>query len=151
MRTLGNIIWHFPFLGFLNALSNFIIGLLFTISLIGAPIGLGMMQYSKFLMAPFTRAMVSKSDLNMEQNKAWQAFSFVIWILYLPFGLALCFVTIFQIVGLFVSVVGIPVAIVLAKSLGTYFNPVNKICVAVEVRDDIYIRNAQQRFDEAAG
>ncbi len=32
MRTLGNILWHIPFLGFIVALENFIIGGLFTIT-----------------------------------------------------------------------------------------------------------------------
>jgi uncharacterized membrane protein YccF (DUF307 family) len=35
------------------------------------------------------------------------------------------------------SIVGIPVALVLAKSVGTYFNPVNKKCVPQEVADEI--------------
>ena len=30
MKTLGNILWHFPFLGFLSALYTFILGLIFT-------------------------------------------------------------------------------------------------------------------------
>ncbi len=47
----------------------------------------------------------------------------------LPLGLLLAIATIFQIAGLFISIVGIPVALVLAKTVGTYFNPINKICV----------------------
>jgi len=43
MRTLGNILWHVPFLGFLSALGTFIIGGLLTITVVGAPIGLGLL------------------------------------------------------------------------------------------------------------
>jgi len=60
MRTLGNILWHVPFLGFLTALVTFLFGGLLVIPVIGAPIGLGLIQFSKFLLAPFSFAMISK-------------------------------------------------------------------------------------------
>lgn len=63
MRTLANILWHVPFMGFLNALGTFLIGGLFVITLVGAPIGLGLIQLSRFLLTPFSSAMVSKRDL----------------------------------------------------------------------------------------
>ena len=121
MRTLGNILWHIPFLGFLTALGTFLIGGLFVITVIGAPIGLGLIQLSKFLLTPFSSAMISKKDLNVDQNKLWQSFSFIVRILYFPFGLFLAIATIFQIAALFITIIGIPVALVLAKSLGKYF------------------------------
>ncbi len=58
MKTLGNILWHFPFLGFLSALYTLILGLIFTITVVGAPIGLGMIQHSKFLLTPFSKDRV---------------------------------------------------------------------------------------------
>jgi uncharacterized membrane protein YccF (DUF307 family) len=145
MRTLANILWHFPFLGFLSALTTFLIGGLFVITVVGAPIGLGLIQLSKFLLTPFSSAMVSKKDLEVNQNEVWVAYSLLIRIIYFPFGLILTLVTVFQIVGLFVSIIGIPVAIVLAKSLGTYFNPVHKICVHRSVEAEIFQKKAKQR------
>lgn len=147
MRTLGNILWHVPFLGFLTALGTFLIGGLLTITVIGAPIGLGLLQLAKFLLAPFTHAMISKKDLNAQQNKLWQSFGIIIRILYFPIGLFLSVVTIFQIAGLFISIVGIPVALVLAKSLSTYFNPVNKVCVPKAVADEVSTRKAKEQVD----
>lgn len=131
MRLLGNILWHFPFLGFINAFFTFLTGLLLTVLVIPSPIGLGLIQYSKFLLAPFSYRMVAKSDLNIKQHPLWQAFSFVIMLLYLPIGLILAIVTIVQICGLFVSIVGIPAALALLGGLGTILNPVNKVCVPV--------------------
>lgn len=148
MRTLGNILWHFPFLGFLSALGTFLIGGLFVITVIGAPIGLGLIQLSKFLLTPFSSAMVDKKDLKADQNKLWQSFSLIVRIFYFPFGLILAVVTIFQIAGLFITIIGIPVAIVLAKSLGTYFNPVNKTCVAKAVKDELEQRKAKEQVAE---
>mgnify|MGYP000920523200 CR=1 FL=1 len=148
MRTLANIIWHFPFFGFLSALGVFLVGGLFVITVIGAPIGLGLIQLSKFLLSPFSSSMVSKSDLSIEQNKAWKTFGIIATILYIPFGLMLCVVTICQIAGLFISLIGIPIALVLAKSLGTYFNPVNKVCVPVSVAQELENRKANADVDK---
>ncbi|WP_456407706.1 YccF domain-containing protein [Caldithrix abyssi] len=148
MRILGNILWHFPFFGFLTAFGTFLMGGILFISVIGAPIGLGLIELSKFLLAPFSKAMIDKKDLNMEQNKYWQAFGLVIRILYFPFGLLLAIVTIFQIAGLFITLVGIPLAIVLAKSLGTFFNPVNKKCVPRAVQDELESRAARAEVEK---
>jgi uncharacterized membrane protein YccF (DUF307 family) len=151
MRTLANILWHVPFLGFLSALGTFIIGGLFVITVIGAPIGLGLIQLSKFLLTPFSSAMVSKKELKNEQNKLWQSFSLIVRIIYFPFGLFLAVVTIFQIAGLFVTIIGIPVALVLAKSLGTYFNPVNKTCVPKAVQTELEQRKAKIQVEKHLG
>ena len=82
MRTLGNILWHVPFLGFLSALGTFLIGGLLVITVIGAPLGLGLIQLSKFLLNPFSSAMISKRDLKADQNKLWQTFGTIVRILY---------------------------------------------------------------------
>ena len=151
MRTLGNILWHVPFLGFLSALGTFLIGGLLVITVIGAPIGLGLIQLSKFLLTPFSSAMISKKDLKADQNKLWQTFGIIVRILYFPFGLFLAVVTVFQIAGLFITIIGIPVALVLAKSLGTYFNPVNKTCVPKAVADEVASRKAKEHVDKHLG
>ena len=151
MRTLGNILWHFPFLGFLSALFTFLVGGLFVITVIGAPIGLGLIQLSKFLLAPFSSAMVSKKDLNLERNKLWKSFSLIVRIFYFPFGLFLAVATILQIACLFITIIGIPVALVLAKSLGTYFNPVNKKCVPKGVKDELESRKAKEQVRAYVG
>jgi len=142
MRTLGNILWHIPFLGFVSAITVWLLGLLLTITVIAAPIGLGLMELGKFLFWPFGQTMVSKADMNVEQNAVWKAYSTIVMVLYFPLGLILAVVAIFQIVGLFISILGIPVALVVAKSLGTYLNPVNKICVHSAVAEEVERRKA---------
>lgn len=129
MRTLGNILWHFPFLGFMSALFTFIFGSLLTVLVIPAPIGLGLIQLSKFMLAPFSYSMVSKGDLQVAQNKYWKLYSTIIMILYLPFGCILAILTAIQVGFLFLTIVGIPVALAMSKALGTYCNPVGKVCV----------------------
>ena len=95
--------------------------------------------------------MISKEDLKADQNKLWQSFGIIVRILYFPFGLILAVITIFQIAALFITIIGIPVALILAKSLGTYFNPVNKICVVKAVADEIASRKAKAQVDEVLG
>lgn len=148
MRLLGNILWHIPFLGFVDAIIVYLLGLLLTITVVAAPLGLGLMEYGKFLFAPFSYAMISKSDLNIEQNALWQGYSFIIMLIYLPVGLILAIVGIFQAIGLALTIVGIPVALVVVKSLGTYLNPVNKKCVDVAVVQEIDRQRAQSQINK---
>lgn len=148
MRTLGNILWHIPFLGFIVALENFIIGGLFTITVIGSPVGIGLIELSKFYLAPFSRSMINKKMLNKKQNRLWQTYGIIIRIIWFPFGLILAVQTILLIAGLFVSIIGIPVALVLAKALSTYFNPVNKKCVPRAVAEELHNRKAKEQIDK---
>lgn len=143
MKTLGNILWHFPFFGFVDAIVVYLLGLVLTATVIAAPIGLGLMEYGKFLFAPFGHAMISKADLNVEQNPAWKAYSTIVMIIYLPFGAVLALLAVFQVAALFITIVGIPVALVIAKSLGTYLNPVNKKCVSGALVNELESRIAK--------
>ena len=144
MATLGNVLWHVPFLGFLNAIIVYALGLLLTLTLVAAPLGRGLMEYGKFLLAPYSRTMISTKDLGIKHSLVWKVLSVLVMIVYLPFGAVLWLATIVQIVLLFMTVVGIPVAGVLARSLGTYFNPVNKKCVPRAVAEELERRSAQE-------
>lgn len=144
MRTLGNIIWHFPFLGFVNAFATAVCAILFIATGVGAPIGVGLLEFSKFLMAPFGHAMVSKHDLGIDESPSWSVLSKIATILWVPAGLIMCAMAVVQIAGLFVSVIGIPVALVVAKSLGTYLNPVGKKCVPIAVWEELQSRKNEE-------
>ena len=147
MRALGNVLWHFPFFGFVSATVTFLLGLLLTATVIAAPIGLGVMELGKFMFLPFGHALVKKSDLVESRSKAWQTYSTVIMILYLPFGLVLSVIAALQVIGLCITIIGIPVGIVIAKSIGTYFNPVDKKCVPQAVADELERRKAQAQIN----
>jgi uncharacterized membrane protein YccF (DUF307 family) len=151
MRALGNILWHIPFLGFLTAFGTFIVGVLLLATVIGAPIGLTLIRLSKFFLAPFSYAMVPSSEVSPNKNQAWRVFGILVWILYLPFGIVLSLLLMLQIAGMFVTIVGIPVALALAKALPTYFMPINKKCVPVAVRDELKIRKARAQVEKHLG
>lgn len=151
MRTLGNILWHIPFLGFVTAAIYWLLGLLLTALVITAPIGLGLMEFGKFLFVPFGRAMVDNKNLKGERNAAWQAYSTIIMILYMPFGLVFVVINAIQVVLLCLSIVGIPVALVIAKSLGTVLNPVNKVCVPAAVAEELERRKGSAEVAKYVG
>ena len=80
-----------------------------------------------------------------------KGFGIVVFILYLPFGILTSLVTVIQIALLFCTIVGIPVALVLAKSLSTYFNPIGKVCVSSSVADELEKRAASVKADKILG
>lgn len=141
MGCLLNILWHFPFLGFIFALLYAIFGVIMCCTIILLPIGMAWFQIAKFMLAPFSSAMVSRSDYEMitgkKQNEAYATFSLVIRILYFPFGCIAAFFSVFNIAFGFLSIVGIPIALVHTKLFKTYFNPIGKVCVPKAVGDEI--------------
>ena len=134
MRTLGNLLWHCPFGGFMAAITVAIAGIILVCTVVAAPIGFGLLQYAKFLLAPFDHRMVDKSviqtDIQKElENKLWKTYSTIVSFCWLPFGIVIVCMQVAQICGLCCTVVGIPVAMVVWKALGVALNPVNKVCV----------------------
>ena len=148
MRTLANILWHIPFCGFLNALFCFLAGSLLVLTVVAAPIGLGLVQYSKFLLMPFSYTMIVNP--NMEgRNPLWATYGFILKVLYVPFiGVPLFVLTCLQIVGLCISIIGIPAAIILAKSVRTYLQPVDQVCVPYRVADALEDEKAVARAEQ---
>ncbi len=155
MGCLFNILWHFPFFGFVFALFYALFGLLMCCTIILIPVGLGWLQFARFLLSPFSCAMVSRSDLEKvtgeKQNSAMAAFSFVIRILYFPFGCIAAVGALFTIAAEFLSIIGIPCGLVWAKSLATIFNPVNKVCVPKAVGDEIERMKSAETLSKYTG
>lgn len=149
MRTLANILWHFPFFGFISAALTFLWGLLLTVTVVGAPLGKGMIEYSKFLLAPYSRNMINEKELNIEHSEAWNNYSTIVKIIYIPFGALHALLIIIQLGLLIITIIGIPLAIVLAKSISTIVNPVGKVCVSSGVADEINKRKSKDELDAA--
>ena len=135
-----NVWWHLT-LGFVLALAYAVMGLFYCCTVILLPVGLGWLQFAKFLLAPHTSAMVSKSDLALvtgkSQGTAMKTYSLIIRILYFPFGLVASLSAIGMTVGYCITIIGIPSGLVWARSLSTIFNPVNKVCVPRSVAEEI--------------
>lgn len=152
MRTLGNIIWHFPYCGFLKSLLYAIGGLFWCITIIGIPLGLGLFQLSLFMLAPFNKGLVSRKELELltgeKQNEFVKAWSIIIHILYFPFGLFAAMTSVMMIAAEFVTLIGIPCGLVEAKALSAIFNPINKICVPRVVAEEIERRKASNTLNK---
>lgn len=152
MRTLGNIIWHFPYCGFLKSLLYAIGGLFWCITIIGIPLGLGLFQLSLFMLAPFNKGLVSRKELELltgeKQNEFVKAWSIIIRILYFPFGLFAAMTSVMMIAAEFVTLIGIPCGLVEAKALSAIFNPINKKCVPRVVAEEIERRKASNTLNK---
>lgn len=151
MRTLGNILWHLPFCGFVSAAITLLLGFLLTLTVVAAPVGLGLIEFAKFLFWPFGQAMVSEARLPEEGSIVWRNYSLAIGILYLPLGALLALLTVLQIVALCITIVGIVPALVLARALPTYLYPVGKRCVPVEVVEELDRRHAEDTVERHLG
>lgn len=154
MKIFLNILWHIPFLGFLIAIGIAITGALWCITIIGIPIGLGLFQFSLFLLWPHGYAMVSKKDLeiitNEKRNPIWKIFTTIVYILYLPIGLIYAIIMVLYAFAQFISIIGIPCGLVIMKSIGTYFNPVNKVRVPEIIAQEIERKKNEQTLKQYA-
>lgn len=151
MRILGNVIWV-VFGGWFISLFNLLLGLFFLAIVVTAPIGLGLIQLSKFCLFPFTTALVSKSKMDIKQNKLWQAYSFIFKLIYVfPFGLISFILTLPVIALSFISIIAIPQAIAMSKALGAILNPIGKICVSRATGLELEKRKAKTEADKLLG
>jgi len=150
VRTLGNVLWHLS-LGFVHAAWVFLLGAMLTLTIVGAPLGLGVIELSRFLLAPFSRVMVSKRRLGMTIDRNWSAYSTLVAILYLPFGLVIAAALLLPISVYSLTVVGFPTAVALAKSLRTCINPVNMKCVPQAVAEEVERRGAMDTLNRLQG
>jgi len=154
MRTFGNILWHFPFFGFVTAFISAILGLIFIVTVVFAPIGFGLLQLARFYLTPFSSVLVDGALLRQTEGsgvetarRAWDGIAAILWVVI--FGIWLALLTAIQVAFLFVSILGIPAGIAVAKSFGTIFNPVGKVCVPRAVAEELENRAAKAQVDRA--
>lgn len=164
MKQFANILWHIPFLGFLRALSTFVLGAFLVLTIIAAPIGLGLIYLSRFYLSPFTSSMVNKNTLKKKESsidpdsqfgkimdiagKLWKVWGVIVRILYLPIGLFMAFINIIFIALEFISLIGIPCALAEVKVLSVWLNPVDKVCVPTSVAEELSSRKSQKNVDK---
>lgn len=102
--------------------------------------GIGLMEYGKFLFLPFSYDMVRKKNnpSGGALRKSYHAYATIVKVVYiLLFGIWLYIVGLVAVIAQFVTIIGIPGAIVPAKSLHTIFNPMDKICIRRNKEPDV--------------
>lgn len=148
-RMLSNVLWHFPFFGFVTAALHFIVGFLLSITVVGLPLGLGLIEEAKFLLAPGTRSLISKSDLPKDQNILWRGWSLLLTLIYLPFGIVFAVLQILTGLGMLITVIGIPTGLDIIRS--TNLSPVNKKCVPRKVAELLEDHRDREQFSKYIG
>ncbi len=144
MKTLLNVLWHFPCMGFMIALFTWVGGAIFYVTILGAPIGSGFMQLGKFYMSPFSYRMIDKKYLYEDYDSDLkESYNTLLMLLYLPLGLIAGVITLCYIIIFTLTIVGIPLALILAKTLSTIINPINKVAVDEYVYHELMMDRAR--------
>lgn len=149
MRALATLLWHIPFLGFLSAAYCFFWGAIFTATVVGAPVGAGLFELGKFLLAPFGHRMVDASQLKTElsRNTVWRVWGWIVMIIWLPFGVLAAIALAIQAFFCCLTIVGIPAGVAAARALGTVLNPVGKKMITAELKQELARRKASAQAD----
>lgn len=102
MSCLGNVLW-FIFGGFFNSIFWFLIGVLWSITIIGIPIGKQCFKMARLQLAPFGKEIVTIGD---------GLGSFVLNVLWVIFGgLEMCIANLISAFFMAITIVGIPFSI----------------------------------------
>ncbi|MCI9278993.1 MAG: zinc-ribbon domain-containing protein [Lachnospiraceae bacterium] len=117
MSTLGNIIW-FIFGGWWNFLLYGFLGILFSITIIGIPIGKALFQYAKLMVFPFGKVIIKETELKGKENVAAvrRVGGVIANLIWLPVGIFMFIGNVLLAVASAITIIGIPVAIVLVRS-----------------------------------
>jgi uncharacterized membrane protein YccF (DUF307 family) len=145
IRNVSNVLWHFPFFGFISAAIYFAFGFLFSVTVVGLPLGLGLIEWSKFLLAPGTRSLITVTDLPKKPNFLWRGWSFLVAVIYFPIGLVLAILNVCSGIGLLCTIIGIPTGLDILRATGAVLAPSNKKCVRRTVAEEL-----SRRRDAAA-
>ena len=140
-----NALWHFPFLGFIFAFIYAFYGVLACCTIVLIPAGKGYFQIAKYLLSPYSSAIVSLKDMalikpelaEVKPSNTGEVFNIIARILIFPFGLVAAGMGFFNVIYQFISIIGIFTGLVWWRLLPSIFNPVNKVCVPREVADEI--------------
>lgn len=101
MRLLGNILWII-FGGAITALSWFLVGLLWCITIVGIPVGTQCFKFAALSLAPFGKTVVNEGGAgSCLLNILWWIFG----------GLELALISAGAGIGLCITIIGIPFGI----------------------------------------
>lgn len=151
MRLLGNIIW-FILGGWWNFLVYAFLGVLFCITIIGIPIGKSMFQYAKLMALPFGKVIMKETEIKGKENVAAvrRVGGLIANIIWLPFGIVTFIANIGLMIASAITIIGIPVAIVIAKSCTFLLWPVGAKVITKEEAETIRMERSMMKVAGAA-
>jgi uncharacterized membrane protein YccF (DUF307 family) len=138
MRTILNVLWNVPGLGFVAAFFWALAGIVMAITIIGLPWAKACFTLANYTLAPFGRELASRRDvtgryslgtggLGLIANVIW--FVLAGWWLMLMHIVAAC--------ASAITIIGIPFAWAHLKLAAAAIAPVGKIVVPTEVAAEI--------------
>ena len=116
MSALGNLLW-FILGGGILALAWLLVGAVFSITVVGLPIGKACFELAKLSAFPYGKEIVREKKLRGEQSPSpfWKAVNLVVNIIWFPIGIILTIAYLCLAVVYTVTIIGIPVAVVYVK------------------------------------
>tara|TARA_Y100000296_G_C4997812_1_gene168615 strand:+ start:64 stop:549 length:486 start_codon:yes stop_codon:yes gene_type:complete len=157
MKTLGNILWHFPCFGFLMAFHYFVMGSILTILGITAPYGIGLMKISKMLLTPFGKDVVRNGEYGLQFNSefkdnkfynAYKKYEIVFKIFWYPLGVVLACLHCLAAIGCAMTIINIPLALIQLKLAKAIFNPVGIFIVDSDLVKAAKNKHTSEKLNE---
>ena len=129
MRVILNLIW-LVFAGIELAVAYVIAGAVLMLTIVGIPFGLQAFKLAGFALWPFGRAVVRTKSVG-----AFAVLGNVLWVVLAGWWLAL--VHIITGIALFITIIGIPMAIANFKMVGLAFAPFGREIVERGSKDSL--------------
>lgn len=151
MIGIINIIW-FIFFGWWEALVWLIVGVLFSITIIGLPIGKACFQFAKLNAFPYGKEVLRESELKGTGNvhPLRRIGGFILNIVWLPFGIIAALIFIADGIMWALTIIGIPIAIVFFRmSLFVLFPIGAKVVSKKEAFAAAAANKAEERFKKS--
>lgn len=116
MVSLFNILW-FVLIGWWNALAFLILSGIFTLTIVGIPIGKSLFQIAKLSAFPYGKEVVREVALKGKENVsgARKIGGIIVNVIWFPIGLVISISYIIVAILAAITIVGIPVAIVYVR------------------------------------
>jgi len=138
MRTILNILWNVPGLGFVAAFFWALAGVLMAITIIGLPWAKACFTLANYTLAPFGRELASRYDVTGRESLGTSPFGTlanIVWFLLAGWWLAVMHVL--AACACAITIIGLPFAWAHLKLAAAAIAPVGKIVVPGEVAAEI--------------
>jgi uncharacterized membrane protein YccF (DUF307 family) len=138
MRTILNILWNVPGLGFVAAFFWALAGCLMALTVIGLPWAKACFTLANYTLAPFGREVVSRRDVTGRYSLGtggWGLVANLIWFLFV--GSWLTLIHILMACAAAITIIGIPFAWAHLKLAAYSIAPVGKVVVPSGVAAEI--------------